>query len=77
MPAYSTPEEHIRAITDEHERLLAAAMKLDRYWTQATYGSERNVVVRMSAFADLRDLLGLKEKLYAPEPTKAHDCNAL
>ncbi len=50
----------------EVEALRAAAMKLDEFWITSTYDPEtKNVTVRESAFADLRDLLGLKPKTYA------------
>lgn len=49
----------------EVERLKAAAMKLDGYWISNTYDPiTKNVTVRESAFAELRDLLGLKQKTY-------------
>ena len=55
-----------RLLHNENERLRTAAMKLDGYWIGDTYDPEtKNVSVRESAFAELRDLLGLKPKTYA------------
>ncbi len=58
--------DHVKRLAEENERLRAAAMKLDSYWISDTYSpGKRNVTVRESAFAELRDLLGLKPKTYA------------
>ena len=35
------------------------------YWVSDTYGDTKNVSVRETAFAELRNLLGLKPKTYA------------
>jgi hypothetical protein len=54
----------IEMLRTENHGLRAAAMKLDGYWVSDTYDLEKNVVVREAAFAELRDLLGLKPKSY-------------
>lgn len=57
--------EDIEDLIAEYERLWAAAMKMDGYWINDTYDpSTKNVIVRESAFAELRDLLGLQPKAY-------------